>query len=82
MYLHGQIAVKDDNVHFNESSSDFRFASSVAGFGMLLRGSEHRGNWTYEDVGAVAELSKGADSYGLRQEFVELVAMAESLDPK
>ena len=38
---------KDSDKPFGQASADFRFASSVAGFGMLLRGSQYAGdlNW-------------------------------------
>ena len=40
-------AVADD---VESPSTDFRFATAVAGFGMLLRDSEHAGDFTLDDV--------------------------------
>jgi Ca-activated chloride channel homolog len=54
-------------------SADFRFASAVAGFAMLLRESEHRGSITADQVVALARGSLGPDPEGHRAEFVELV---------
>jgi len=65
-----------------DPSRDFRFASAVAGFGMLLRESEFRGNITYEQVLGLAESSIGEDKLGYRAEFIKLVrnAMAIAVD--
>ena len=56
-----------------EPSDDFTFAAAVAGFGMLLRESEHRGDITAEQVLQMASASLGADPNGYRQGFVGLV---------
>jgi Ca-activated chloride channel homolog len=63
-------------------SEDFRFASSVAGFGMLLRHSENKGDLTYLKVKEMAEGSLGKDAGGYRAEMVRLVEKAGLLDPK
>jgi len=57
----------------NETSDNFRFSASVAGFGMLLRESEYRGDLSYEELAALALSAKGRDVYGYRAEFVSLV---------
>ena len=46
-------------------SADFRFAAAVAGFGMLLRDSEHTGDLTLGDVVGLAEKSRGDDPRGV-----------------
>ncbi len=71
----------DSGISFEQSDQEFQFAAAVAGFGMLLRESEHKGEWTYDAVEEVAKAALGDDRYGFRQEFVELVTMANSLDP-
>ena len=60
-------------------STDFRFAAAVAGFGMLLRGSEHAGDWTLDDVVRMAERGKGDDPRGYRGEFIRLVEATRDL---
>ena len=60
-------------------SVDFRFASAVAGFGMLLRDSEHAGDLTLNDVVTLAENGKGDDPRGYRGEFIRLVEAARDL---
>ncbi len=55
-----------------------RFAAAVAGFGQLLRGGAHTGDWSYADAIALANGAKGPDPYGYRAEFVQLVRLAET----
>jgi len=65
-----------------EASADFRFAASVASFGMLLRDSRYKGNATFQSVAAQAESSLGPDTWGYRREFLSLVEKAAALrDP-
>ncbi len=59
---------------------DFRFASAVAAFGMLLRNSEHRGAATYAGVRKLAASAVGEDHNGYRGEFFELIDAAQRLD--
>jgi Ca-activated chloride channel family protein len=60
-------------------SADFRFASAVAGFGMLLRDSEYKGRASYGDVIALARGARGVDEEGYRSEFIRLVETAATL---
>jgi Ca-activated chloride channel family protein len=66
-------------VSFNESSETFRFAASVAAYGMLLRNSSFKGNLTYPQVLEWATASKGIDKEGYRGEFVKLIRTTQSL---
>ena len=59
-----------------DGSPDLRFAASVAAFGMLLRESEHAGDFSPGDVIELARASMGDDEEGYRREFVELVRQA------
>ena len=56
-----------------ETSEDFRFSAAVASFGMLLRGSEHRGAASVDGVLSLARGALGRDPHGDRAEFVSLV---------
>ena len=56
-----------------DGSGDMRFAASVAGFGMLLRESEHAGDFSLGDVLELARGSLGDDEEGYRREFIRLV---------
>ncbi|MDR0964324.1 MAG: VWA domain-containing protein [Clostridium sp.] len=60
-------------------SDDFLFASSVAAFGHLLRGSEYIGNATFESIYALAEESLGEDHDGYRREYLSLLSQYNAL---
>lgn len=63
----------------SDSSADMKFVTAVAGFGMLLRESEHRGSITPERVLALAREVQGADEEGYRAEFIRLVETYRTL---
>jgi Ca-activated chloride channel family protein len=56
-------------------TADFDFATAVAGFGMLLRNSEHRGSIDVRQILALATAGRGSDEHGHRAEFVRLVEL-------
>jgi Ca-activated chloride channel family protein len=66
--------------HTGEASQDFRFASAVAAWGMLLRDSEYCTGFGLEEVVQLAKGALGADEEGYRNEFVRLVETAKSLE--
>ncbi|HPJ72266.1 MAG TPA: DUF3520 domain-containing protein, partial [bacterium] len=61
------------------SSENFRFAAAVAEFGLLLRGSEYKGDASYPQVLELARGAKGTDAEGYRSEFIRLAETAEIL---
>jgi Ca-activated chloride channel family protein len=63
-------------VKLTDTSLDFRFGSSVAAFGMLLRASPYRGEATF---GRQAADALGNDPHRHRAEFLGLVEAAEKL---
>jgi Ca-activated chloride channel homolog len=71
------IPVPNKTIEFNNTSDNYRFSSSVAMFGMLLRGSEFKGTSTYDQVIEQADKSKGKDSEGYKAELVRLVKVAK-----
>ncbi|MGH9347972.1 MAG: YfbK domain-containing protein [Vicinamibacterales bacterium] len=60
-------------------TANLGFASAVAEFGMLLRGSTHAGAGTFEAAIARARTFRGADAEGYRAEFIRLAELAASL---
>ncbi|MEA2043366.1 MAG: von Willebrand factor type A domain-containing protein [Bacteroidota bacterium] len=64
----------------NKRSENFNFSASVASFGMILRGSEHKGSSTYSMAKALAKAGKGKDPNDYRAEYIRLIEMAELLD--
>ncbi|MFT5697685.1 MAG: Ca-activated chloride channel family protein [Desulforhopalus sp.] len=69
----------ESNTDFASTSDDFRFATSVAWFGMLLQKSEFVTTADYPKLIKTAKLSRGKDNEGLRAELVKLVEMAQLL---
>lgn len=66
-------AAMNSDVQLSDSHVDFRFAAAVASFGMQIRESEFRGQWTLQNVLSMAEASLSADRNGERTEFTDLV---------
>ena len=62
-----------------ETSTDYRFAVSVAEFGILLRDNSNKANATYDQVIELAEGAIGKDPEGYRKEFVRLVKSVKML---
>ncbi len=60
-------------------SQNFRFASAVAEFGLLLRDSQYKGTAGFDAVLERARGAKGADNDGYRAEFIRLVEHAQLL---
>lgn len=65
--------VKNKVSEFENTSDNFRFSASVAGFGMILRDSEFKGSLDYNKVKKWAESAKGKDKNGYRAEYIRLI---------
>ncbi|KIP88053.1 vWA domain-containing protein [Pseudomonas fulva] len=63
----------------SKASEDLRFAASVAAFAQQLSGGSYTGNFDWAATAALARGSRGDDPFGLRNEFVQLVELAQSL---
>jgi len=61
------------------ADQDWRFAASVAAFGMLLRRSPYSGDADWRMVLDLAEGGLGRDEGGWRREFIDLVRHAQTL---
>ncbi len=72
----------DPGAAFGAASDDFRFAASVAAFGMLLRNSRYTESMTLDEALVLARQAKARDSGGLRSEYIELIEKARQLTPK
>ncbi len=73
-----QVRITKDS-QTEQASSDFRFASSVLAYGMLLRESPYAGQANWEWVISTAKENTGKDPNGLRAEFVQLALSASQL---
>lgn len=74
-----EFPIVDSTQAFEQADADFRFAASVAAFGMLLRGSQHSGAANFDSVQGWAMNALGDDSHGYRAEFLDLVRKAARL---
>jgi len=74
-----EMAVPGEIQPWDRVGADFRFTAAVAGFGMLLRGSPHRGTVDFDTVLTLAERGLGTDPEGYRAEFIDLVRRARQL---
>ena len=72
-------AVSNKGIAFANASENFRFASCVAEFGMLLRNSDFKSNASFNHVFKTAKAAKGIDAEGYRKEFIALVKKASVL---
>ena len=63
-------------------SNDVRFSTAVAAFGQKLQGGKYLNDYSYDDIIALAQEGKGGDEFGYRNEFINLVRLAKSLDQR
>lgn len=73
------VSLADSQTKLGAASQNFKFASAVAAFGMLLRDSKYKSNASYNEVLQLARSSVGADPQGYRSEFIEMVETARTL---
>lgn len=65
----------------DDLSDDVRFAAAVAAFGQKLRRNTHTDGMTFAQIQDLAVSGRGADRFGFRAEFIDLVRMAKLLTP-
>jgi len=73
------LAIPNNIYSFNNSSENMRFTAAVAGYGMLLWGSEYSGDLNFNDVKTWAQNASSYDPGDWREEFIDLVQIAEDL---
>ena len=64
---------------FAQASVDFKFASAVAAYGMLLKDSKYAGKADLKRVKTWAEQGQGPDIHGYRSEFLKMLDQTISL---
>ena len=74
-----EFPLRDAGMRFEDASQDFKFAAAVAGFGLALRDSPHKGSLTLADISAWGRAGLGSDAGGYRSEFLSLVEKARAL---
>ncbi len=63
----------DNNISIEKTSDNFRWAASVASFGMMLRHSEFLNGFSEDGIVNLAQGAKGEDKEGYRTEFISLL---------
>ncbi len=71
--------VKDTGKSFDGASEDLRLAAGVAAFGMLMRGSEHAGDATFDTARKYINGALGQDPHGDRKELLQLIDKAKAM---
>jgi len=74
-----QFPVHDEGHTWDEASGDFKFAASVAAFGMILRDSDYKGSATFGSVMDWARAGESTDAHGYRTSFVNMVGKAREI---
>lgn len=77
-----EMPVKTADIYesLDKAPADARFAGAVAAFGQKLQRAGHTDRYSYDDLISLAQGAKGADRYGDRAEFINLVRAAEKID--
>ena len=74
-----EFPLTDRGTTWADASDDFKFAASVASFGMILRESPYKGTATLASVAGWARQGLGSDAGGQRNEFLGLVSRAQTI---
>jgi Ca-activated chloride channel family protein len=73
-------ALQQEITPLEKASDNFRFASSAAEFGLLLRNSDYKGEASFISVLKRARSALAEDKYGYRKEFIRLVKIAQDIN--
>ena len=73
-----ETTIVDQSAWTDAPDGDFLFASAVAEFGMILSGSDYKGEASYETVLELLKQAPLSDAY--REEFFSLVKIAQRLE--
>ncbi|MGL4630118.1 MAG: YfbK domain-containing protein [Leadbetterella sp.] len=74
--------VKDESISFENTTENFKLATAVTEFGLLLRQSEFAGKANYDQAIDIAKKAKGEDEEGYRAELIKLIKTAKLLSRK
>ena len=76
-----EIPVAEAQITPKAPSEDFRFASAVAEFALIMSDSKFKGDASFDRILDRARHAKGEDLEGYRAEFIRLVETAQLLTP-
>lgn len=73
------VTAENEVSSFGAASEDVRFSIAVAAFGQKLRKTDSVARYGYDAIEKIASDARGADPYGYRSEFLQLVRLANNL---
>ncbi len=73
------LMVTDIQDDIASTSDNYRFSAAVAGLAQLLRDNAQTEQLDYDTVLNLAQSARGADEFGYRSEFIQLVRNAQAL---
>lgn len=73
------LMVADIQDDLSSTSDNYRFSAAVAGLAQLLRDNAQTEQLDYDTVLNLAQSARGADEFGYRSEFIQLVRNAQAL---
>jgi Ca-activated chloride channel family protein len=71
--------ILNNQVSFDQTSNDFKFAAAVVEYGLILRASTYKNNASLNQVIKLAKLSKGEDQQGYREAFIKMVETTKAI---
>ncbi len=74
------VTAADEIASFSQAGADQRFSVAVAAFGQKLRDTDQTAAFGYDRIMEIATAARGADPFGYRAEFLQLVRLASALD--
>jgi Ca-activated chloride channel family protein len=75
----GELGYEIDGSDLTPQSDNMNFAAAVAAYGMILRGSEYKGNADFKMVQELAAKGLKYDPHGYRKAFIELAKKASDI---
>ena len=72
--------LKSRDVKLKNADGDFRWAIAASSLALKLRGDKFTKELRYREIKEMAKGSKGQDEYGLREEFIDMIDYAMSID--
>ncbi len=76
-----EIPISEAQITSKTPSEDFRFASAVAEFALIMSDSKFKGGASFDKILDRARHAKGEDLEGYRAEFIRLVETAQLIAP-
>ncbi|MEP4104012.1 MAG: YfbK domain-containing protein, partial [Nitratireductor sp.] len=74
------VTAANEVARFGAATDDQRFSVAVAAFGQKLRDADQTADFGYDRILEIATAARGADPFGYRAEFLQLVRLASALD--